>query len=279
MAPIDELRRILLAPENPIGTGSPDEWDRLEARLGTRLPEDYKQFVGTYGAGWVAMPHDEFSVINPFAGSRSARLERALATQRAAHAAIVEIHARYGDAPEQPDGLIRWGANSFRGICFWEPNTPDADLWTVHSEIDDDRKSYPENMTTYLMNVFRGVHDYFIYNVERTEFRLPMVFTRASVLTEVTVPLAALREPGPVETPALVEAGLALEVLPTPDQMFLAVRLPRLVSVELVDESGEWMGVLPVGLHGSGDPSFYDVGWPSGLHEMFAHAIVLECHA
>ena len=105
-----------------------------------------------------------------------------------------------------------------------------------------------------------------------------MAFTRAHVPTEVTVPLAALQEAGPVETPGLVEAGLGLEVLPTPDQMFLAVRPSRHVSVELVDESGEWMGVLPVGLHGSGDPSLSDVGWPSGLHAMFAHALVLERH-
>jgi hypothetical protein len=178
---------VLIPPDKPIGTGSAQEWDRIEARLGTRLPSDYKEFVGMYGAGWIAVPGDEFSVINPFAGWRRRRLEREIANQRAAHASLLEIYGRFGDVPEQPDGLIPWGTNSFRGVCFWEPNSADPDRWTVHSELDDDRMSYPENMTTYLLNVFRGAHDYFIYNVERSELRVPMPFTPARVPREVTV--------------------------------------------------------------------------------------------
>jgi len=30
MAAIDELRAVLIPPDNPIGTGSAEEWDRLE---------------------------------------------------------------------------------------------------------------------------------------------------------------------------------------------------------------------------------------------------------
>ncbi len=37
---------MLIPPDDPVGTGSAEEWDRLEGRLGTRLPTDYKDFVG-----------------------------------------------------------------------------------------------------------------------------------------------------------------------------------------------------------------------------------------
>jgi hypothetical protein len=68
-------------------------------------------------------------------------------------------------------------------------------------------------MTTYLLNVFRGVHDYFIPWMERPELRLPMLFTPASQRREVLVPLDALQQPGPVVTPELTRLGVSLETL------------------------------------------------------------------
>jgi hypothetical protein len=278
MSAIDTLRELLIPPDSPIGTGSAEEWDRLEGRLGTRLPTDYKQFAGAYGAGSINVPHDEFAILNPFAGLRSMRLERMIATQREAHAAIVEIWGAYGDPPEQPDGLIPWGTNSTRGLCFWEPTDADPDRWTVHGEIDDDRMSFPENMTTYLLNVFRGVHDYFIPWVERTEFHLPMRFTAARPRQEALVSLDALQRPGPVINPDLARLGISLEVVTHEElgvgDVFLAVRTSPYVSVELVDGDGEWVPLKHAGFATGSDS--WGVYWPSGMEALFASSLVLE---
>lgn len=278
MAALDELRGILIPPDNPVGTGSAEEWDLLESRLGKRLPTDYKNFVGVYGAGSIDVEGDEFTVLNPFAGLRSLRLERMIATQREAHAVIVEIFSKYGDAPEQPDGLIPWGTNTTRGLTFWEPNDPDPDRWTVHGEIDDDRMSFPEDMTTYLLNVFRGVHDYFIPWVERTEFRLPLKFTAARPRPEVLVPLDALQRPGPVRTPGLAQLGISLEVV-TPEEVgrsdaFMAVRTSPYVAAELADDDGQWVGLERAGF-GTGSDS-WGVCWLSGMDALLASTLVLE---
>lgn len=278
MAALDELQRLLVPPDEPIGTGSPEEWARLESRLGTRLPTDYKEFVRVYGAGSIDTEGDEFTIVNPFAGLRSLRLERMIATQREAHAAIIEVAGEYGDAAQQLDGLIPWGTNSFRGLCFWEPNGREPDGWTVHSEIDDDRMSFPENMTTYLLNVFRGVHDNFIYGVERPGLRLPMKFSPAPSLREVVIPIGALQQPGPVASAELARLGMSLDVV-APEEIgqpdvFLAVRAPRDVALELVDADGEWVRLDHAGFGTS--PNTCGVYWRSGLEAMFVSGLVLE---
>jgi hypothetical protein len=275
MAAIDDLQTVLIPPDDPIGTGTNDAWDRVEGRLGTRLPTDYKHFVGVYGAGSIDVPHDEFTIVNPFAGARNLRLERMIATQREVHAVIVEI---IGDATEQPDGLIPWGTNTTRGFCFWEPGQTDPDRWTVHSEIDDDRMSFPEDMTTYLLNVFRGVHDYFIPTVGRPEFRLPIRFTPARPRQEILVPLDALQRPGPVTNPDLDRLGIFLEVVTAEEvgaaDVFPAVRTSPLVSVELTDANDEWVPLKHVGF-GTGSDSWGSY-WLAGMEALFASTLVLE---
>ena len=65
---IDELTELLGA-----GTaGTPATWDEVEARLGKRLPADYKAFIDRYGTGsigdflWVLTPATENPFLNFF---------------------------------------------------------------------------------------------------------------------------------------------------------------------------------------------------------------------
>lgn len=48
---ISRLRQIVAPPAQPVGTGTPAVWRAVEALLSTTLPQDYKQFVATYGVG------------------------------------------------------------------------------------------------------------------------------------------------------------------------------------------------------------------------------------
>jgi hypothetical protein len=68
MTTLELLRQIVPPPANPVATGSPDRWEQVEAELGTRLPDDYKQLIHTYGFGEFS---GFFVVYDPFvAGER-----------------------------------------------------------------------------------------------------------------------------------------------------------------------------------------------------------------
>jgi hypothetical protein len=48
---LDELREVLPPPQQPFFASG--DWAAVEAALGTRLPMDYKAFIGVYGAGCI----------------------------------------------------------------------------------------------------------------------------------------------------------------------------------------------------------------------------------
>ena len=60
---VAKLTRILPPPRNPIHTGTPADWQRIEQKLRIQFPDHYKSFVETYGDGCI----DNFLFIyNPF---------------------------------------------------------------------------------------------------------------------------------------------------------------------------------------------------------------------
>lgn len=274
MAQTGAIGSFLIPPETPVGTGSAADWDALEIRLGLRLPADYKDFVAVYGAGMIEL--QELSIVTPFAGVRSQRLERMIAAQRKAHSVLTGI---LGANITQPAGLIPWATNPIRGMCYWEANAPDPDRWTVYSEIDDEGMSYPESMTSYLVNAFRGAHT-FVYAVEPSDITVPTRFTAAKAVPEVAVPLAAVQRPGRIESPELSRLGLWLEVVAPQrvggaDEVHLAVRTPAGVAVELIDDAGHWVGVDGAGF-GSDPGRSWGVYWRRDRDVERASALVLE---
>ena len=143
------LGAVLLPPQEPVATGSPQSWVALERRLGTSLPTDYKWFVSTYGAGRV----EEFVwILSPFSSGHdyATALEVELADHRSWH--------EMGLVDGEPDGLIPWARNEDRGTCFWDTSSGEPDRWTIVQIIEDDIRRWPDNMTTFLLKVIRGEH-------------------------------------------------------------------------------------------------------------------------
>lgn len=50
---MSNLLDILSIPEEPVDAGSPSSWDFVEEKVGIKLPNDYKNFINTYGTGWI----------------------------------------------------------------------------------------------------------------------------------------------------------------------------------------------------------------------------------
>ena len=161
----DRLTRVLPPPRRPIATGSREAWTSFENRSGLRLPGDYRRFVSTYGSGAI----DGFvSVFSPFAEGAS-NLETRVREHRAAHVVAIEYE-------DEPEGLIPWATNDYRGVCHWETDNPDPDAWTVYAVLDDDVHRFPESMTTFLLKVLTGEHISTVFGGDTYRFRPPISY-------------------------------------------------------------------------------------------------------
>ena len=70
---IEPLISVLPPPANPKEVGNSEDWLRVTARLGIRLPEDYVKFITYYGTGSLS---DYVDVLNPFTANRNLNLLR-----------------------------------------------------------------------------------------------------------------------------------------------------------------------------------------------------------
>lgn len=80
MATIDDLKRIMSPPAEPLNRGSEKEWGAFQKRVGLRFPEDYFVVIFAYGSG--GFLSGEFRVNNPFEAADAASVEREFKTLR-----------------------------------------------------------------------------------------------------------------------------------------------------------------------------------------------------
>ena len=50
-ADMSQLFKLVTPPRNPFETGTPKAWEKIEIRLGSALPADYRTFIDCYGTG------------------------------------------------------------------------------------------------------------------------------------------------------------------------------------------------------------------------------------
>ncbi|MBA3465168.1 MAG: SMI1/KNR4 family protein [Deltaproteobacteria bacterium] len=62
---VEELQRMMPAPREPVFVPCERDWKDAEAALGTRLPSDYKAFLGAYGSGRVSQFLEIFNPASP----------------------------------------------------------------------------------------------------------------------------------------------------------------------------------------------------------------------
>ncbi len=120
---IEGLVQVIPPPEAPTASFS-GAWGPVEAELGTRLPQDYKDFVRIFGSGYLF----EFMGINvPYSRNPNVRL---VSQARVIYRSFIE-----GDELEHPlwpapAGLLPFGATDNGDYLFWK-TTGDPDDWTV----------------------------------------------------------------------------------------------------------------------------------------------------
>ena len=125
---IESLVALAPPPERPIdappSTTGPG-WDAFKARLGTDVPQDYKEYIVRYGTGDLI---DYFSIHSPFSGNPGYNFFRN----------INFFHhlkeTGWKDGPYQawpaPGGLIVVGSTDVGDLVFWKAVGDPAD-WTI----------------------------------------------------------------------------------------------------------------------------------------------------
>jgi hypothetical protein len=131
--PASELLRVLPPPHVPREAGaSLHEWNAVFAAIGTRLPEDYVQFINRYGTGIVC---GFFHVLNPFAANEHVNLLSRWTRTLSAMASL-RANPKFGREMVpfplyfEPGGLFPWGTTDNGEDLFWK-TAGDPDRWTV----------------------------------------------------------------------------------------------------------------------------------------------------
>jgi hypothetical protein len=128
---LEQLLQIVPPPSTPVCAGSPEAWPDVEARLGTRLPQDYKAFINRYGSGGF---YNFFGIISPFLP------ENDLVTRFWKWRPFFQ-QGKFPVFPE-PGGLLLLGADECEHTLFWLTKG-DPDCWPL-VYMDDDYIDFPE---------------------------------------------------------------------------------------------------------------------------------------
>jgi len=113
---VDAIRQLVGPPTSPIDAPDAAGWVAVEARLGVRLPTDYKRFVSAYGSG----SFDDFrlQVLN-FAAPED--WESVTSDYQPLLDEWVEMEMLPPGTPVFPQsgGALTWGTNGFGDTLVW----------------------------------------------------------------------------------------------------------------------------------------------------------------
>ncbi|MFI0939335.1 SMI1/KNR4 family protein [Streptomyces sp. NPDC021020] len=122
---VDVLRTLLRPPARPVG--AVEDWQAVVESWGTEFPEDYRDFLSSYGAGSIDAYLVIATALDP-AGHGESTLGDLTSVARS-------LAQEQGDwsYPVWPEngGLICWGATVDSAVLYWDTADADPDRWPV----------------------------------------------------------------------------------------------------------------------------------------------------
>jgi hypothetical protein len=152
---LEDLMAVVAAPSQPRNAGDLAAWNVAEEKVGTRLPEDFRDFCLRYGSGAFNDPGRLCVFVrNPLAPDFEARFRQDADWLRLLKEAAGEEKFPFGVFPPHP-GLILWAEDDNGCLLFWltegEPNrwpvvvTPPGDYFWERFDVP---------MTSFLAKAF-----------------------------------------------------------------------------------------------------------------------------
>jgi hypothetical protein len=164
---IQELTSLVPPPAQPLEAGPTERWDEIQAKLGTALPADFRDFGLAYGTG--KFIEQGITVFNPFAAVFSQQMEETLAIWRSLKKAEGRREVPYPVFP-QKRGLLSWGVDEGGNGLFWLMEGGTAEEWPIlvrgHEATKWDR--FEMQLTTFLSKLLSS------------QISLPHVWTKES---------------------------------------------------------------------------------------------------
>jgi hypothetical protein len=124
-----ELTAILNRPLTPHETKDASAWAAIEEQVGTKLPQDYKDFIQTFGSGAI----DSFLyVFNPFSPNKNINLIEGGRAELEAYSISKKKFPQYyrHEAYPSEGGILPFAATDNGEIIYWKTaRVPER--WTV----------------------------------------------------------------------------------------------------------------------------------------------------
>jgi hypothetical protein len=155
--PIHDLTSLVEPPTTPREVPKRSDWKRAEKYFGTALPQDYQEFVTTYGTGVLG----HFLVVcNPFSQDKGFALpefvDRVCKNLKDLKNTEGDSQVPFGIFPERP-GLFPWGGDENGNGLYWlTEGEPDAWPCVLGEGRGPRWERYEMTMTAFLAGVFRG---------------------------------------------------------------------------------------------------------------------------
>lgn len=130
---LKRLTELEPPPPSPVAPGSPAAWETVESRLGLRLPQDYKDYIGLYGAGQWA---DFFGIMDPFYRWKHPQAPDFYSWIPMRLEGLDEMHRQYPEhiAPfhrhPAPNGLFPFAYDDNGGTLCWQVSG-EPDSWRI----------------------------------------------------------------------------------------------------------------------------------------------------
>jgi hypothetical protein len=152
---IEELLRLVPPPEHPVETGDAARWEEVERLLGTRLPQDYRDFATHYGSG-LFVNFLGLWVLNPFAPSYLEQLRYYSDFLRTQRGLPERYGVPYGVFPDQPGWLLWGGTTNGDDLCWVTEGEPEAWPLLLISDYCRQFQQLRMPMTTFLAGLLTG---------------------------------------------------------------------------------------------------------------------------
>jgi hypothetical protein len=155
-----DVRRLVELMPPDAGAGDSVDWRVVEESLGGRLPSDFRDFVGVFGAGTIDDQLDIARVADMGEDVELPTIEQLTPTS----ASTAWLEATESDYPLWPSpgsllcwGRLRSGYDTF-GFLYWLTVGDDSDRWPVvtWNQAQQEFRQHPPGMAAYLADALEG---------------------------------------------------------------------------------------------------------------------------
>ncbi len=153
---LESLYKVIAPPTLPVEAGSVEAWPVIEKAIGVTLPNDYKQYINTFGTGCIGRFLWPF---NPFSEDKFLNLGYRINERLDALRELREHWDEQCPYPLYPDpgGLLPWGGTDNGDVLFWLTVGRPDDWPTVVNEARGPLyEEYQASMTDFLAKLISG---------------------------------------------------------------------------------------------------------------------------